>query len=81
MKYVGIDRAYENLANAIVISGVKEYKRALIRLKRHPDSEAARQAVRRGERFLNSPWFEMLTNVHPDYLVRKLKEMVDEKYG
>ena len=81
MKYVGIDHAYEDLANAIVLSGIKEYKRALIRLKRNPDSESAQRAVREGESFLYSPWFEMLTNVHPDYLVRKLKEMIDEKYG
>lgn len=78
MKYVGIDRAYEDLAHAIIISGVKEYKRALIRQKRHPKSTSAQRAVRVGEEFLYSPWFEMLTNVHPDYLVRKLKELVDE---
>lgn len=80
MKLVGDERGYEDLANAIVLSGVKEYKRALIRLKRHPDSESAKRAVREGEKFLYSHWFEMLTNVHPDYLVRKLKEMIDEKY-
>ena len=74
MKYVGIDRAYEDLAHAIILSGVKEYKRALIRQKRHPKSTSAQRAVRAGEEFLYSPWFEMLTNVHPDYLVRKLKE-------
>ena len=51
MKYVGIDHAYEDLANAIVLSGIKEYKRALIRLKRNPDSESAQRAVREGESF------------------------------
>ena len=81
MKCVGIERAYEDLANAIVLSGVKDYKKTLIRLKLRPDSESAKRAVREGERFLYSSWFEMLTDIHPDYLVRKLKEMVNEKYG
>lgn len=80
MKLVGSERGYEDLANAIVLSGVEDYKRALIRLKRDPDSEYAKRAVREGEEFLYSPWFEMLTNVDPGYIDRKLKEMVDEKY-
>ncbi len=80
MKYVGINRAYENLANAIVLSAIKDYKRALIRLKRNPDSESAARAVAESERFLYSPWFEVLTNLHPDYLKRKLNELVEERY-
>ncbi|MBQ1492680.1 MAG: hypothetical protein IIZ39_12040 [Blautia sp.] len=71
---VGVERAYEDLANAIVLSGVREYKRALSRWKRHPTSESAKLAVEKGERFLQSPWFEMLTDVDPSYLIRKLKE-------
>ena len=74
MKFIGIKRAYEDLANAIVLSGVEEYGRALARLKRRPDSESAKKAVKKGEGFLFSPWFEMLTDVDPGYLVRKLKE-------
>ena len=49
-------------------------------LKRDPDSKYAKRAVREGEEFLYSSWFEMLTNVDPGYIDRKLKEMVDEKY-
>ncbi len=80
MTYVGKKRSYENLANAIALSGIKDYKRALIRLRRNPDSKSARQAVTNGENFLYSDWFAMLTNVHPDYLIRKLKDLVEEKY-
>ena len=74
MKNVGIKNAYEDLANAIVLSGVKEYKHALSRLQRNPNSESAKCAVKAGEKFLFSPWFEMLTDVDPNYLIRKLKE-------
>ena len=80
MIYVGIEHAYEDLANAIVLSGITEYKRALIRLKRNPESKAAQKAVMEGERFLYSSWFETLTDVHPDYLVRKIRKMIDEMY-
>ena len=81
MKYVDEVTAYENLANAIIISAVKDYKRALIRLKKHPESESAKRAVKENEQFFYSHWYEMLTDLDPDYLIRRLKDMVDEKYG
>ena len=75
------NRGYEDLANAIVLSGIEEYKRALIQLHRNPDNERAKQAAQDGERFLYSDWFEMLTDLRPDYLIQKLKDMIEEKYG
>lgn len=80
-KMVGIDESYEDLANAIILSAVRDYKRALIHLERNPDNESAKREIERGERFFYSSWFEMLTDLHPDYLVRKLKETVKEQYG
>ena len=79
-KMVGEKEAYENLANAIVLSAVRDYKNALIRLRKHPESEACQREVKRQEQFFYSPWYEMLTNLNPDYLSRKIKEMIDEKY-
>lgn len=76
MKYVDEKEAYENLANAIILSSVKDYKRALLRLKRNPDSKSAKQAAEREEKFFYGPWFEMLTDLDPSYLIRKMKEMV-----
>ena len=81
MKYTGIDEAYHNLANAIVISAARDYKKALIRLKRHPDSESAKRDVERNEKFFYSDWFTILTDVNPDYLTEKMKRIIDEKYG
>lgn len=76
MKAVGEKEAWENLANAIILSAVKDYKRALLHLKRNPDSQSARRAVEREEQFFYSSWFEVLTDLNPSYLIRKLKEMV-----
>ena len=78
-KYVDPDTAYENLANAIVLSAVKDYKRALLRVKRDPENEAARRAMEREEKFFYGPWYEMLTDLDPSYLIRKMKESVKGK--
>lgn len=76
MKMVDDKEAWENLANAIILSAVKDYKRALLHLKRNPDSQSAMRAVEREEQFFYSSWFEVLTNLNPSYLIRKMKEMV-----
>ncbi len=68
--------AYENLANAIIELAAKDYKVALRHLKMNPDSEDARREVVRLERFFYSDWFEVLTDLDPSYLIRKMKEMV-----
>lgn len=70
---------WKDLANAIVFSGIKDYKRALVHLKRDPESKAAARGVQEGKRFLSSDWFAMLTDVDPEYLDRKLNELIDEK--
>lgn len=78
MKLVGEQEAYENLANAIIKLAADDYKSALIRLKRHPDSESAKRDVERQEKFFYSEWFEVLTDLDPSYLIRRMKEMVNE---
>ncbi len=76
MKVVGENEAWEDLANAIILSAVRDYKRALLHLKRNPDSQSAIRAVEREEQFFYSSWFEVLTDLDPSYLIRKMKEMV-----
>ena len=80
MKIVSEQEAYENLANAIIRDAVKMYKRALIRMYRHPESEAAKKEAEAQEQFFFSDWYGMLTNLDGGYLVRKLKETIREKY-
>ena len=75
-KFVDQKTAYEDLANAIVLSAVKDYRRALLHLKRNPDSESARAKVEQQEKFFYGSWYEMLTDLDPSYLIRKMKESV-----
>ena len=54
---------YEELANAIVLQAVKDY--------RLTDDEAELAEI---ERFFRSDWFGVLTDVDPEYLIRRLRK-------
>ena len=66
--------AYENLANAIIKQASRDYMTALRRLKKNPCSRKELAEVKELEEFFYSDWYELLTNVDPDYLIRKLRE-------
>ena len=54
---------YENLANAIILQAVKDY--------RLTDDEAELAEI---ERFFRSGWFGVLSKVDPEYLIRNLRK-------
>ena len=54
---------YEELANAIVLQAVKDY--------RLTDDEAELAEI---ERFFRSVWFGVLSKVDPEYLIRNLRK-------
>ena len=54
---------YEELANAIVLQAVKDY--------RLTDDEAELAEI---ERFFRSGWFVVLSKVDPEYLIRNLRK-------
>ena len=58
---------YENLANAIVLQAVKDY--------RLTDDEVELAEI---ERFFRSDWFGVLTDVDPEYLIRRLRKEKDK---
>jgi len=61
---------YEELANAIVLQAVKDYRL-------HDDE----QELASIERFFRSGWFGLLTNIDPEMLIAKLrKEKVCYEY-
>jgi hypothetical protein len=60
------ETAYENLANAIVVQAVKDYRAA----KRTGNSGRI-ASIRR---FFRSAWFGTLTDVDGEYLIRILDE-------
>ena len=54
---------YENLAQAIILQAVKDY--------RLTDDKSELQEI---ERFFRSGWFGVLSKVEPEYLIKKLRK-------
>ena len=97
-KCVDTREAYENLANAIIISAVTDYKDALKHAKRNREKktedekrnrekktgdekrsrERENRDVKRLEKFFCSEWYEVLTDMDATYLLRKVREIVEE---
>lgn len=65
--------AYQNLANAIILQAVNEYKVAIKKLKRHPKNKDAKLVKREVEGFFRSEWFKQLTDIDGIWLISKLK--------
>ena len=54
---------YENLANAIVLQAVKDYRDALKRLKKKSGNKAAMADALECERFFRSGWYLSLIHI------------------
>lgn len=65
---------YENLANAIVLQAVKDYRDILVRLKKKPNNKEAMIDAMECERFFRSSWFQTLTSVDGEFLIEKLRK-------
>ena len=69
---------YTELANAIVIQAVKDYRKALKTLKRHPRYEPAKAVVAEVEEFFRSEWYRTLTSVDADMLMTKIRREIND---
>lgn len=67
---------YENLANAIVLSAVADYRKALRRWKQHPEKQSYIAEKQSLERFFRSNWFSALTSIDPEVLISRLMQEV-----
>lgn len=67
---------YENLANAIILRAVDDYRDALWNLRANPSYSDALRTVSEVERFFHSGWFSTLTSIDPEMLIKKLKSEV-----
>lgn len=74
-KHYGSD-PYQNLANAIVAQAAQDYLSALKKLKKNPRNRMAMDEAMQLEKFFHSGWYEILTDIDPDYMIRKLREKV-----
>jgi len=67
---------YVSLANAIVMQAVKDYRIALLHLKKRPDNKGYQIEVASLERFFRSDWYGEITSLDAEYLIRRIKEEV-----
>ncbi len=69
-------KPYENLANAIILLAVKDYRKAMRSLRRYPKAFYA--GIRRDEveQFILSDWFGKLTELDGEELMNRLREEV-----
>lgn len=71
-----MNNPYEELANAIVMQAVKDYKTALKYHFCHPNkTEYARKALHL-ERFFHSSWYKMLTKLDGEQLINGVRRKV-----
>lgn len=70
--------SYTELANAIIIQAVKDYRKALKILKRYPRYELAKAVVAEVEEFFRSDWYRVLTSVDGDMLIRKIRREIND---
>ena len=67
---------YENLANAVIAQAAEDYRRILKRVKKNPANREALDEALQVERFFRSGWYQRLTNVDGEFLIRKLQENI-----
>ena len=67
---------YENLANAIILQAVKDYRMALKSLKANSRNRTAQADKAEIEQFFRSQWYSALTDVNGEMLIRSLQKEV-----
>ena len=70
---------YQDLANAIILMAVKDYRDVLKKLKKRPRYGPAQDMKNEVERFFRSDWYRELTSVDGKVLIKKLQAEVSEK--
>ena len=69
---------YLDLANAIIVQAVNDYRRALVKRALNPESRSAEYEVKSIEQFFYSEYYMMLTALDPRYLISRIREEVEE---
>lgn len=73
------DEGFHNLAKAIILQAIKDFKPAYMRLKKKPDDKAAAARVREITEFFCSEYFRLLTDVDGPALMKKLINKYDKE--
>ena len=69
-----MEKNYEDLANAIIVQAVKDYRMARHRLKHFPRDKAAQGDIRSITQFFHSGYFTLLTTLDGPSLLQKIDE-------
>ena len=67
-------KEYVNLAHAIVLQAVKDYRSAIRKLELDEDNKIARGTMIECERFFRSGWFTELAGFEGDAVLEKLQK-------
>ena len=67
---------YEALAEAVILQGVSDYRRALRKQKKDPGNVSAKIPIEEAEQFFRSDWYRILTTVDGETLIKQLREEV-----
>ena len=67
---------YEQLANAIILKAVDDYRSARITLAREPKNVMAQRELNQCEMFFLSSWFQTLTSIDGASLLEKLRKEI-----
>ncbi len=65
--------AWKELANAVVTHAAKDWRDAVKRLKKNPDSRNARETQDECEAFFESDWCILLAGMDGGYILRRLR--------
>ena len=68
-----MESCWEDLANAIILQAVEDYRKARKVLKKYPDNKEANDMIRDTESFFRSDWYCMLTDIDGDKLKETLR--------
>ena len=64
---------WEDLANAIILKAVDDYRLASRRIRNVPDDEKSRKRIREVEQFFRSQWFRQLSDVDGSTILYNLR--------
>lgn len=71
-----MSKQYENLANAIILKAVADYRRAMKLLEQRKNYKPALKMKKDVEGFFRSEWFSVLTQINGETLLKRLSEEV-----
>ena len=65
---------YKEIASAIILQAVKDYRTATRKYKKGKDTDKHQATMNEIENFIRSEWFGVLSDIEPEMLLGKLKE-------